>query len=80
MTDDMSKLIFAELIDIERRTALLRDEVAQIKVRMTAAEQQMRGQVMQLTAISDRFAKFDERLARIERRIESQNMRQKVTS
>jgi hypothetical protein len=70
MTDDTAQRILAELIDIERRSALLRDEVAQLKVRMIGAERQMRRQVEQLASIGKRFAGFDERLARIERYVE----------
>jgi hypothetical protein len=63
ITGQTTNVILEQLRDIETKAAALRDDVAGLKLRMSAAEQQMRAQVNQLTGIDARFANFDERLA-----------------
>jgi len=70
MTENVENLVLEHLRHIRRAVDELRLDVMDIKARMTAMEITM-GQVISLLATqSGRMDRFDERLGRIERRLD----------
>ncbi len=70
MTDEVSNLVLEHLRAIRGKMDLMALDVMDIKTRMSAVEGQLGHMSTQLAAQSMRMDRFDERLNRIERRLE----------
>jgi predicted nucleic acid-binding Zn-ribbon protein len=70
MTDETANLILEHLRNIRSDTTAIRNDVDDLKLRMTAAEHHLGQQQIQLAAINGRLDRLDERVGRIERRLE----------
>jgi hypothetical protein len=70
MTDETANLILEYLRNIRSDTTAIRNDVDDLKLRMTAVEHHLGQQQVQLAAINGRIDRLDERVGRIERRLE----------
>jgi hypothetical protein len=69
MTDEMTNLVLEHLRKIRESQELMHQDIQDLKLRMSAVEHHL-GQVqVQLAGLNSRMDRFDERLARIERRL-----------
>lgn len=70
MTDETANLVLEQLRLIRKSVGNIEADVQDLKIRMTAVEEHV-GQVqVQLAGLNRRMDRFDERLTRIERRLE----------
>jgi hypothetical protein len=69
MTDEVGNLVLEQLRLIRAKVETISDDVADIKIRMSATERHLGEMQMQFAAMNTRMDRFDERLGRIERRI-----------
>ena len=73
MTDEVGNLVLEQLRHIRRIQDLMREDVADLKLRMSAVETHL-GQIqIQVVGLNGRMDRFDERLTRIERRLDLAN-------
>jgi archaellum component FlaC len=70
MTDETANLILEYLRNIRSDTTAIRNDVDDLKLRMTAVEHHLGQQQVQLAGINGRIDRLDERVGRIERRLE----------
>ena len=68
MTDEVGNLVLEQLRLMRAKIETISDDVADIKIRMSATERHL-GE-MQVAALNGRKDRFDERLGRIERRLD----------
>ena len=70
MAEDVSNLVLEQLRHIRFGVDALRETVADHGVRLSTIEEHMGQELIQLAGLNRRMDRFDERLARIERRLE----------
>ena len=70
MTDEVGNLVLEQLRHMRRTLDFVAQDVADLKLRMSAVENHL-GQIqIQVAGLNGRMDRFDERLTRIERRLE----------
>ena len=69
MTDEVGNLVLEQLRLMRAKIETISDDVADIKIRMSATERHLGEMQMQVAALNGRMDRFDERLGRIERRL-----------
>ena len=77
MADDVASLTYELLKRVSARLERVEDELSDVKTRMTSLEtgqalirQELVQQSVQIAALNGRMDRFDERLKRIERRLD----------
>jgi hypothetical protein len=70
MAGEVENLVLEQLRPIRVGVDALRETVAGHGVRLSAIEEHMGQELVQLAALNKRMDRFDERLSRIERRLE----------
>lgn len=70
MTEETENLVLEILKKVRVSQERTEQDIADLKLRVTAVEQHLGQQQVQLAALNGRMDRFDERLARIERRLE----------
>ena len=70
MTDEPTNLVLEQLRLIRKDQADMRDDLSDIRLRMGAVESHLAVQQMEFVQINRRLDRNDERLARIERRLD----------
>ena len=68
MTDDVGNLVLEQLRLIRAKIETISDDIADLKIRMSATERHLGEMQMQLGGLNARMDRFDERLGRVERR------------
>jgi hypothetical protein len=69
LTDEVGNLVLEQLRLVRVKMETISDDVADIKIRMSATERHLGEIQMQAAALNGRMDRFDERLGRIERRL-----------
>ncbi len=70
MAEEVSSLVLEQLRHIRYGVDALRETAADHGVRLSAIEEHTGQELVQLAALNKRMDRFDERLSRIERRLE----------
>ncbi len=71
MTENVTNdLIYSVLQKMQQDIADIKSDVHDLKVRATAVDEHLGGMFISLSGLNNRMDKFDERLARVERRLE----------
>lgn len=70
MTEETTDLVLEHLRHIRWSVDALRETVADHRLRLTAVEEHLGPMQVQLAGLNRRMDRFDERLGRIERRLE----------
>ena len=70
MTNDVSNLILERLKRIDRRLAGIEDNVSELKTRATAVDEHIGGMFITLSGVNSRLDRMDDRMKRIERRLD----------
>ena len=70
MTDDVGNLILERLRRIDGRLVNIEGDLHDIKLRTTLLEEHLGNVIVSLGGLNARMDRFDERLARVERRAE----------
>ena len=70
MTENVENLILERLRRMDDRLSNIEDDTHGIKTRLSALEEHTGGMLISLGGLNTRMDKFDERLARLERRFE----------
>ena len=69
MTDDVENLVLEQLRLIRKSQEEMREDILDIKIRLSATERHLGEVQLQLAALNSRMDRIDERLARVERRL-----------
>jgi hypothetical protein len=69
MTDDVGNLVLEQLRLVRAKIETISDDIADLKIRMSATERHLGEMLMQLGGLNTRMDRFDERLGRVERRL-----------
>ena len=70
MSDNLESLVLEQLRHIRRSQDLMREDISDMKLRLSSVEHHV-GQIqVQVAGLNSRMDRFDERLGRIERRLE----------
>ena len=70
MAEETSNLVLEQLRHIRAGVDALRETIADHGVRLSAIEEHTGQELVQLAALNKRMDRFDERMSRIERRLE----------
>ena len=71
MTENVTNdLIYSVLQKMQQDIADIKSDVHDLKVRATAVDEHLGGMFISLSGLNNRMDKFNERLARVERRLE----------
>jgi hypothetical protein len=70
MTDEVENLVLEQLRLIRKSVETAQGDLVDIKVRMSATERHLGEALIQIGALNTRMDRFDERLGRIERRLD----------
>ena len=70
MTEEQNNLVLEHLRKIREVQETMQSDIHDIKLRMSATERHLGEMQLQLAGINSRMDRFDERLGRIERRLE----------
>jgi septal ring factor EnvC (AmiA/AmiB activator) len=70
MTAETESLILENLKNIQGRLARMEADMQDLKLRQSAVEGHLGQQSVQIAALNARMDRFDERMARIERRLD----------
>ena len=70
MTDDVGNLILERLRRMDDRLGNIEGDMHDMKLRMTVVEEHVGNLVLSISGLNARMDRFDERLARVERRLE----------
>ncbi len=70
MTDEVGNLILERLRRMDDRLANIEGDMHDIKLRMTVVEEHIGNMLLSISGVNSRMDRFDERLARVERRME----------
>jgi len=70
MTEEIDNIVLEQLRHIRAGVDGLRETIADHGVRLSAIEEHTGQELVQLAALNKRMDRFDERLSRIERRLE----------
>jgi len=69
VTDDVENLVLEQLRLIRKAQEEMREDILDIKIRLSATERHLGEVQLQLAALNSRMDRMDERLARVERRL-----------
>jgi predicted nucleic acid-binding Zn-ribbon protein len=69
MTEETENLVLELLRHMRSSLEALAADMSDVKLRLTALEEHLASQQMQLVGLNRRMDRFDERLARVERRL-----------
>ena len=69
MTEETENLVLEQLRLIRKSQEEMREDIADIKIRMSSSERHLGEIQVQLGALNARMDRFDERLTRVERRL-----------
>lgn len=70
MADVTNELIYEVLRRIQAEVADLRDDIGELKTRATALDEHMGGLIIQVSGNNNRLDRMEDRLKRVERRLE----------
>jgi hypothetical protein len=70
VTDDVGNLILERLRRMDDRLSNIEEDMHDMKLRMTVAEEHIGNLVLGISGLNARMDRFDERLTRVERRLE----------
>ncbi len=70
MTDDVGNLILERLRRMDDRLSNIEGDMHDIKLRITVVEEHLGNVVLSIAGLNARMDRFDDRLTRIERRLE----------
>jgi len=70
VTGNVENLILERLRRIDDRLSNIEGDMQDIKLRMTVAEEHLGNMVLSISGLNARMDRFDERLTRVERRME----------
>lgn len=70
MTDETESVVLEILKRIQSEMSDMRDDISELKTRATALDEHMGGLIIQVSGNNNRLDRMDERLKRIERRLE----------
>ncbi len=70
MNDDVGNLILERLRRMDDRLSNIEGDMHDMKLRMTVVEEHVGNLVLSISGLNARMDRFDERLARVERRME----------
>ncbi|WP_271300558.1 hypothetical protein [Sphingomonas sp. CV7422] len=70
MTEDVENLILERLRRIDDRLSNIEGDMHDVKLRMTVVEEHIGNLVLSVSGLNARMDRFDERLTRVERRME----------
>ncbi len=70
MTDETESVVLEILKRIQTEMSDMRDDISELKTRATALDEHMGGLIIQVSGNNNRLDRMDERLKRIERRLE----------
>ena len=70
MTDDVGNLILERLRRMDDRLVNIEGDLHDMKLRMTVVEEHIGNLVLGISGLNARMDRFDERLTRVERRME----------
>jgi hypothetical protein len=69
MTDEVGNLALEQLRLIRKSQEEMREDILDIKIRLSATERHLGEIQLQVAALNSRMDRFDERFARVERRL-----------
>jgi predicted nucleic acid-binding Zn-ribbon protein len=69
MTDEVESLVLEQLRLIRKSQEEMREDILDIKIRLSATERHLGELQLQVAALNSRMDRFDERMARVERRL-----------
>ena len=75
MTENVESLILEMLRRIDLRLDNVENDVSELKTRATAMDEHIGGMFITLSGVNTRLDRMDERMKRIERRLESSDVR-----
>ena len=75
MTDDVGNLILERMRRMDDRLSNIEGDLHDIKLRMTVVEEHLGNVVLSISGLNARMDRFDERLTRVERRLELSDAR-----
>jgi predicted nucleic acid-binding Zn-ribbon protein len=70
MTEETESVVLEILKRIQSEMSDMRDDISELKTRATALDEHMGGLIIQVSGNNNRLDRMDERLKRIERRLE----------
>jgi hypothetical protein len=70
MVEKVENLILERLRRIDDRLATIEGDMSDVKTRITALDEQMHGVMTSIVGLNSRMDRFDERLGRVERRLD----------
>jgi predicted nucleic acid-binding Zn-ribbon protein len=70
MTEETESVFLEILKRIQSEMSDMRDDISELKTRATALDEHMGGLIIQVSGNNNRLDRMDERLKRIERRLE----------
>ncbi|NIJ07115.1 archaellum component FlaC [Sphingomonas vulcanisoli] len=70
MTDNVENLILEMLRRIDKRLDNIEGDVSELKTRATAVDEHIGGMFITLSGVNTRLDRLDERMKRVERRLE----------
>ncbi|WP_419825506.1 hypothetical protein [Sphingomonas sp.] len=70
MSDNLESLTLEVLRRIDRRLDNIEGDIHDLKMRVTALDEHTAGMLISLSGINNRMDRFDEHLARVERRLD----------
>ena len=75
MTAETENILLEVLKRIQAEMADMRDDISELKTRATALDEHMGGLIIQVSGNNTRLDRIDERIKRIERRLEISEVR-----
>ena len=70
MNDNVENLILEQLRRMDKRLVDIVEDVQHLKTRVSAVDEHLAGVMISLSGINNRMDRFDERMSRIERRLD----------
>ena len=70
MTDEIGNLILERLRRMDNRLANVESDMHDLKLRMSGVEDHLATVIVSITGLNHRMDRFDERLGRVERRLD----------
>ncbi len=70
MTEETENVVLEILKRIQTDMSDMRDDISELKMRATALDEHMGGLIIQVSGNNNRLDRMDERLKRVERRLE----------
>ena len=74
MTEETESIVLEILRKVRASQERMEQDIAELKIRMSAVENLLGQQQIQLATLNGRLDRFDERLGRIERRLDLVNV------